>query len=116
MEEVITNTVVAATKVSWFSKLPKWLKIILLTLSIVTVVYWLGFVIYKILEAVRIIFAYIFEKRNYWTFLICVLILIVGSLLIAQFYFNLDPFGKMANWFIAKWNELREWLSNIIGG
>lgn len=115
MEEVITN-VVAATKQSWFSKLPKWLRIILLILSIVTVIYWLGFAIYKILEAVRIVMAYIFEKRNYWTFLICILILIVGSLLIAQFYFQLDPFGKLANWFIEKWNELREWLSNIIGG
>lgn len=114
MDDVITNAVVTAVKTSRFSRLPKWLRVVLLTLSILTVVYWLGFLIYKLLCAVRVIGAFIFDKRNYWTFLICIVILLVGSLLMAQFYFGLDPFGKMAAWFVQKWDEFREILIELL--
>ena len=108
MEQVI--------KTSLFSRLPRWLRIILIILSIITVVYWLGFVIYKLLCAIRCIGAFVFESRNYWTFLVCVLILVVGSLLVAQFYLGLNPFGEIYEWFIEKITELRDSIVNLIGG
>ena len=108
MEQVI--------KTSLFSRLPRWLRIILIILSIITVVYWLGFVIYKLLCAIRCIGAFIFESRNYWTFLVCVLILVVGSLLVAQFYLGLNPFGEIYEWFVEKITELRDSIVNLIGG
>ena len=94
-------------KASLFSRLPKWLRVILILLSIITVVYWLGFIIYKLLCAIRAVGAFIFETRNYWTFLACILILIIGSLLIAQFILGLDPWGNVVNWVIDRWNDFK---------
>lgn len=100
----------------WYSDLPKWLKAILLIISLITVVYWVGFMIYKILCAIRVIGAFIFEKRNYWTFLGCILILGVGALLLAQFYFGLDPVGQFVKWVTSLWESLREAVSELIKG
>lgn len=114
MDEEIIKAVV---KQHWYSNFPKWLKVILLILSLITVVYWVGLAIYKILSAIRCVGAFIFEKRNYWTFLCCILILVIGGLLLAQFYFGLDPFGKFVEWAVETWDYLREVIANfIIGG
>lgn len=99
-----------------WDKLPKWLRFILILISIVTVIYWVGFTIYKLLDAIRAIGAFIFNKRNYWTFLCCILILVIGSLLVAQYYFNLDPFGKIAEWFISVWQQIKETIASYITG
>ena len=103
-------------KKHWYDKLPKWLKIILLIISIITMVYWLCFMLYKILCGIRVIGAFIFEKRNYWTFLCCLLILIVGGLLLAQYYFNLNPFGAIIAYFNGLIERLREYLGGLIIG
>lgn len=112
MEEEIKKEL----KKHWYSNLPKWLKILLLIISLITLVYWLGLMLYKILNAIRVIGAFIFEKRNYWTFLTCILILITGALILAQFYFNLDPVGKIANWFNNNFSNLREIVGDTIKG
>lgn len=84
------------------SQMPKWLKIILYTLLTITLVYWLILFIYKFLELLRIVIHWCSDKRNWWTFVGCILILGVGSLLLAQFVFGLDPFGKLLNWVLEK--------------
>ena len=112
MEQQIINEV----KNSLFSRLPKWLRITLILLSIITMVYWLGFITYKVLSAIRVVGAFVFEKRNYWTFLVCILILVVGSLLVAQFYLDMNPFGEIYEWFIREITELRDSFINMIGG
>ena len=88
----------AAVKKHWYSGLPKWLKAILLILSIITLIYWFGFMVYQILKGLRVIGAYIFEERNYWTFILCLILIAISALLLAQFYFNLNPFGKFIDW------------------
>lgn len=103
-------------KKNWYNKLPKWLQSLLLIISLVTFVYWVGFLFYKILDAIRKIGAFIFDNRNYWTFLTCILILVVGALLLGQFYFNLDPFGKMADGFNNMVYGFREYIANLILG
>ena len=100
----------------WYSDLPKWLKAILLIISLITMVYWAGFMIYKILCGIRVIGAFIFEKRNYWTFLGCILILGIGALLLAQFYFGLQPFENFIAWIENLWDQLRNWVSELIKG
>ena len=94
MQELAQETI----KKHWYSGLPKWLKAILLIISIVTVVYWFGFIVYQILKAIRCVGAYIFDKNHYWTFIICIFLIAISALLLAQFYFNLDPFGKFIDW------------------
>lgn len=106
--------VVSEVKATFWSKLPKWLQVILIVLSIITVVYWLGFISYKILCAIRVIGAFIFETRNYWTFLVCVLILLVGALIIAQFMLGLDPIGHFCNWVVDRFSEIKAYLIEAI--
>lgn len=110
MEQQIVNEV----KATFWSKLPRWLQIVLIVISIITVVYWLGFMIYKILCAIRVIGAFVFETRNYWTFLCCILILAIGTLIVAQFVLDLDPVGHFANWVVEKVNELKSLIAGAI--
>ena len=111
MEQAVINEV----KRSLFSRLPKWLQVILIVISIITVVYWLGFVVYKVLSAIRCIGAFIFEKRNYWTFLCCILILLVGTFIVAQFVLGLDPWGNFTNWVTDSINYLKGLVIEAIG-
>lgn len=103
-----------AIKRHWYSGFPKWLKVVLLVASIVTLVYWISLVTYKILKGIRIIGAFVFEPRNYWTFLCCILILAVGGLLLAQFAFGLDPFGKLGDWFVERFEDIKRALISVI--
>lgn len=96
------------------SQLPKWLKVVIYTLLTITLVYWLGYAIYKILETTRKVLHWATECRNWWTFLICILILGVGSLLMAQYYFDLDPLGKLAAWAVLQWDNLRNAIASKI--
>ena len=98
------------------SKMPRFIKWILYVLLTLTCIYWIGVMVYKILCAIRVIGAFIFEKRNYWTFLCCLLILVIGGLLLAQYYFNLDPFGAIVAYFNGLIDRLREYLGNLIIG
>ncbi len=96
------------------SSIPKWLKwLINITLTI-TCIYWLGYFIYKILESVRRFIHWVSEKRNWWTFLMCLLILGIGILLAAQFYFELDPVGKAIDYIVEQFNNLRDNIANLI--
>ena len=51
---------------------------------------------------------FIFEKRNYWTAVWVVFIMAVGSILIAQFWYGLDPVGQTVSWFE---NLIRGWFT-----
>lgn len=95
-------------KEHWYSRFPRWLKIILLIVSIITMIYWLGIIVYKILCAIRVIGAFAFDKKNYWTFLCCILILLIGSLIMAQCVLGLDPIGKTINYILEKWEAIKE--------
>lgn len=111
MEQQVINE---AVKRSLFSKLPKWLRVILIIVSIITLVYWLGFIVYKLLTAIRCVGAFIFEARNYWTFLGCILVLAIGTLIVAQYVLGLDPLGQASNWVIDRWNDLKGFLIEAI--
>lgn len=103
-------------KIIYNSKLPKVVKIIAYILLTLTMVYLIGMLLYRILDALRIFMHWVSDKRNWWTFIVCLMILFIGSVLIAQFALNLDPFGKLGSWIVEKWNELRDSIASIIGG
>ena len=103
-------------KLHWYDKFPRWLKIVLFIVSVITMVYWVCFMTYKILCAIRVIGAFVFEKRNYWTFLCCILILVLGGLLLAQYYFKLDPFGKIVEQVSNLFNQIRGSVADLIKG
>lgn len=96
------------------SHIPKWLKILIYIVVTLTLVYWLGLLVYKFFEALRKFLHWATDKHNWWTFLMCIFILLLGSLLIAQFLLGLDPIGKAAEFIVDKWNNLRDTIGNII--
>ena len=101
-------------KKHWYSNFPRWLKIVLLIISIITLIYWVGFMAYKILCAIRVIGAFIFEKRNYWTFLTCIALLLIGSLIMAQYVLGLNPIGQATEYILEKWQSIKEVIVNSI--
>jgi len=128
MEEEIIKTVV---KTHWYSNLPKWLKVILLILSLVTVVYWVGRLIAIILEAVRqlgdlafkglsIAFnkvgSFLFDEKKFYTYISCVVIAVIACVLVCEFVFDLGVFEKVANWALEIWERFKETMTDLIGG
>lgn len=75
--------------------MPKFLKVLLYILLTITCIYWILIATYKLLEIIRICIHFISDKRNWWTYVTCLLILGIGVLLAAQFLLGLDPIGKM---------------------
>lgn len=96
--------------------IPKALKVLLYILLTLTCIYWISIMTYKILELLRKSLHWCSEKRNWWTFVVCIAILAIGSLLIAQYLLDLDPIGKVVNWVVTNINEFRNKLGNIIIG
>lgn len=96
------------------SNMPKWLKWLLYIVITITCIYWLGIMLYKLLEILRKFLHWCSEKRNWWTFLMCVFIVVIGSLIVAQCFLKLNPFGNFANWIVSKWNSFRNWLGSIV--
>lgn len=97
-------------------KLPKPLKILYYFILTITLIYWLFRLIAAILALIQKCGAFVFEKRNFYTFVVCLIILAIGILLASQFIFNLDPFGKLINWFIEIWQTFKSWCIELIGG
>lgn len=95
-------------------KLPKPIRVIYYIILTITLVYWLYRFIKLILDLIQKIGSFIFEKRNYYTFVVCLLILCVGVLIASQFIFGLDPIGKLGNWVVDRWNDFRQWCINLI--
>lgn len=95
-------------------RLPKAIRIIYYILLAITLVYWLYRFIRMILDLIQKIGSFMFDKRNYYTFVICLLILCIGVLIASQFIFGLDPIGKLGNWIVDRWNDFRQWCINVI--
>jgi ascorbate-specific PTS system EIIC-type component UlaA len=97
------------------SKLPKWLKILIYITLTITCIYWLGIFIYKVLEYTRRFIHWTTEKRNWWTFLVCILILLIGSLIMAQGVLGLDPLGRFEEFLLEQWESIKEGIVSIWG-
>lgn len=98
------------------SNIPKVIKALLYILLIVTLVYLIIITLYKILNLLRIFLHWATDEHNWWTFVTCVIILLIGSLLIAQFVLGLDPFGNFFRNIVDKFDSFRTWLGNLIIG
>lgn len=89
------------------SNMPTTIKWILYILLAITMIYWIIILTYKILEYTRRFMSFVSEKRNWWTFIVCIFILLIGTFIVAQFVLGLDPFGKFINSIIEKINEIK---------
>ncbi|MGE4321055.1 MAG: hypothetical protein AB7E61_06385 [Acholeplasmataceae bacterium] len=79
-------------------RLPTPLKVLYWIVLTLTLVYWLVRLSSWLFEAIRKVGEFVFTKNNYYVLLLALFIVLLGGLLFAQFYFDLDPIGKFIQW------------------
>ena len=104
----------AIAKQTLFQRLPKWLRIVIIILSIVTLIYWACWLVYKFLKYLRVFLHWATDSRNWWTFIVCLLILLIGSFIVSQFVLGLDPIGQFVKWLSNLFNSIKETFINWI--
>lgn len=90
----------------WKSKIPRIIKWLLYILLTITIIYWIIIMAYKLLDLMRRFLHFVSDKKNWWTFVCCVCILLIGTFIVAQFVLGLDPMGKFIN-------SIKEMIDNI---
>ena len=76
-------------------EMPKWLKILINVTLTITCVYWIGLLVYKFLEVVRIFLHTMTEKKIWWIALGIMVSCVVVTLLILEFKTDLNPISAM---------------------
>lgn len=94
--------------------IPRWLKVLIKILLIITVIYWFTILIYKLIDLIRSILHFITEKNNWWMFVICLVVLVVGAILLGEYYFGLEPFAKIEAWFLEIVEQVRNFIRSKI--
>lgn len=90
--------------------MPKWLKVIINTVLTLTVFYWLGYMIYKVLSVIRYMLHTISEKNHWWFFLLCLFGTTLAIMIICELCTQWTPFTNM-------WNDIKNfvnWLRKIV--
>lgn len=93
--------------------IPRWLKFILYLILTITCIYWLGLIIYKLLELLRkCINGITKEKGRWWFFLFCLLLIGVAICITLQYNPLIVFLDLVESWF----EKAREFLVKLING
>lgn len=87
-------------------RMPKLLRIPYYIILWATTVYALYRFTRWILESIQKLGTFVFDKRNYWTVILSIGILLLGSFLISQFWLGLDPAGKAVE-------SIKAWIESV---
>lgn len=87
--------------------LPKPLRIIYYLILWLSAIYIFYRLVVFFLKTIQKIGHFVFDPKNYWTVILCITVLLVGSLLISQFWLGLDPIGRFLD-------RVLEWGDGII--
>ena len=102
------------TTISPFHKLPKWLRVIVIILSILTIIWWFGWLLYKFNKAFRVFLAWVSQPRNYYWFEGILIFSIICGLFVAQFCSDLKPFTRLFDNIKELINNIRDYLASLI--
>lgn len=91
------------------SKLPRPLKILYYIVLFGTLVYILFLLLQWFLKTIRVIGEFVFKPQNYWSVVLCIFVLAIGTLIVSQFILGLDPIGNTWQWIQDLINSLRKW-------
>ncbi len=94
--------------VRFFDKMPKWLRVLLIVLSIITIIYWAIWLAFHIWKYTGKALHWISDPRNWWIYTSVILILVVGGLLLAQFCSDIKPFTHLWNNIVELYDSLKE--------
>ena len=96
------------------SKLPSWLKVLINVALTLTVVYWLGYMVYKILDVFRLFLHTLTEKKIFWIEFGIVVIVFIGTCLYLQYNTDIHPFTNAYEWLLNVFNLSRDYIANLI--
>lgn len=96
------------------SSMPKWLQIIINVVLTITVVYWLGYMIYKVLDILRLFLHTMTEKKIYWVALGILFTCFLITLFILEFNTDIKPFTLFWEWVCNIFNGARDGLADIL--
>ena len=96
------------------SVMPRWLQILIEVVLTLTVVYWLGYIIYKMIDILRIFLHSMTEKKIWWVSLCIITICAIITLLILEFATDIKPFTHFGAWVVTMYNNVRNSLANLI--
>ena len=95
-------------------RLPKWLKILLDIALTLTCIYWVGFLVYKILDVFRLFLHTMTEKKVFWIALCIILMCAITTLCILEFTTDVKPFTQIGDFFIKLFNDTRNVIADAI--
>lgn len=98
------------------SNLPKWFKILLYVFFTITMVYLVGWMVYKVLNAIRWIIHNATRPEVWWWTVVITIVAGISVLVIIQTQTDLDPIGNVVRNILDKWQNFRNWLGSIIIG
>lgn len=87
--------------------MPKWLKILIDIVLTITIIYWLGYMLYKFLSVVRFVLHTITEKEHWWFFVVVVLGVLITILFILEFKSDTKPFTSFGKWIISLFDNAK---------
>ena len=102
--------------VKFLNKLPKGLRVVIYVLLGLTVVFWVLFLLAQILEVVRKVVHWMSQKSVFWTGFYALVILCVGTFLVAEFVLHLGWWDKLVAFFTNWFNVVREFVGGKIAG
>lgn len=94
--------------------MPSWLKVLINILLTITVVYWLGYFIYKFLEIFRKFLHTMTKPDVYWIALGIILLAALTTVFILEFCTDIKPFTNLWNWIVSIYDNTRDAIANKI--
>lgn len=94
--------------------LPRWIKMMMYIVLTVTCVYWVGYIIYKVLSLVRFILHSVSSKEHWWFTVFIVIGVGIAMLLFMEFRTESKPFTELWIWIEKMFNEMREKIGNFL--
>lgn len=88
-------------------------KIIIYILLTITCIYWLIYLIYKILDTLRIVLHTMTEKSHWWFFISLCIIFAIGTMVLLETTTEIKPFTSLQRFFIDTFYAVKNWVIGI---
>lgn len=92
------------------SEMKKGFKIVLYILLTITCVYWLFFLIFKLLDFLRIILHNMTEVSHWWFFITLCVIFTIATLVLMELVTDVKPLTALQRFFIDTFDICKNWI------
>lgn len=98
------------------SKLPSLIKFIIYIILTITIVYWLLYLVYKILDILRALIHLFTDKGHFWFMILFIIALGIGVLFLMEYVIDVGykPITLGIEWIKEQYEFVRGYVENII--